>query len=228
MTQQPDRSLASLAPLADPVRRALYEVVASAPEPVDRDAAASSAGIARPLAAFHLDKLVAAGLLEAEYRRRGERRGPGAGRPAKFYRRSPRDVEVSVPPRRYDVAGSILASAVEEVPAAAEAVRERAYAAGRQLATASGAQSIAQVVDLLRVQGYAPAPAPDGRVLLRNCPFDSLVDGHRDLVCHMNHAMLEGVVSDVPSHAARLAPEDGYCCVALVPAADAPDEGGGR
>src|SRR5918911_20308 len=53
----------------------------------------------RDLAAFHLDKLVEAGLLEASFRRLGERRGPGAGRPAKLYRRGAGEVAASLPPR---------------------------------------------------------------------------------------------------------------------------------
>src|SRR5207342_564914 len=98
-----DEAIDRLAPLADPVRRALYEHVAGHGEAVDRDAAAAAVGIGRPLAAFHLDRLAAAGLLEVEYHRRSGRSGPGAGRPAKFYRRA-RGLEtsVSLPPRRYD------------------------------------------------------------------------------------------------------------------------------
>ena len=96
-------ALAALAPLADPVRRRLYEFVVRQPDAVDRDAAAAGAGIGRPLAAFHLDRLVSGGLLEAVYRRRSGRTGPGAGRPAKFYRRArDSEVEVSLPARRYD------------------------------------------------------------------------------------------------------------------------------
>jgi len=98
-----DDALDRLAPLADPVRRTLYAFVVAQPEAVDRDAAAAGVGVGRPLAAFHLDRLAAAGLLEVEYHRRSGRTGPGAGRPAKFYRRA-RGLEtsVSLPPRRYD------------------------------------------------------------------------------------------------------------------------------
>src|SRR5690349_18758674 len=111
----PRDDLGRLAPLADPVRRALYEFVVAEGEPVDRDAAATGVGVGRPLAAFHLDRLVAAGLLEAIYRRRSGRSGPGAGRPAKFYRRVPGEgIAVSLPPRHYDAMAEVLASAVED------------------------------------------------------------------------------------------------------------------
>src|SRR6476661_2344927 len=91
-------AIAAAAVLAEPVRRALYEHVADRDAPVDRDEAAAATGIGRPLAAFHLDRLVAAGLLEVEYRRRSGRTGPGAGRPAKFYRRTRGlNVDLSLP-----------------------------------------------------------------------------------------------------------------------------------
>src|SRR4029078_1457038 len=125
-----DDDLTRLAPLADPVRRALYDLIVARPDPVDRDAAAAAAGlgrargepaaaqgIGRPLAAFHLDPLAAAGLLDVEFHRRSGRTGPGAGRPAKFYRRAQDlDVSVSLPPRRYEALADILATGIEESP----------------------------------------------------------------------------------------------------------------
>src|SRR5215813_5202672 len=126
-----DDALDRLAPLADPVRRALYAYIAEQSEPVDRDAAAAGVGIGRPLAAFHLDRLVAAGLLDVEYHRRSGRTGPGAGRPAKFYRRA-RGVEtsVSLPPRHYDEVAQILAEGVEHAPIARASALEAAVRHG--------------------------------------------------------------------------------------------------
>ena len=100
--------------LAEPARRALYLYVVAQPEPASRDQAAAGAGLPRHSAKFHLDKLVAGGLLDTEYRRLSGRRGPGAGRPTKLYRRSSRQVAVTLPPRHYDLAGQILACAVED------------------------------------------------------------------------------------------------------------------
>src|SRR5215469_16644659 len=108
------RDLASVSVLEEPVRRRLYEIVSSRPEPVGRDEAAAAAGIGRPLAAYHLDKLVESGLLTVTYQRLGDRRGPGAGRPAKLYARSDREFAVSVPPRDYELAAQILVEAVAE------------------------------------------------------------------------------------------------------------------
>jgi hypothetical protein len=78
-----DQQLTGLAGLGDPLRRALYRYVAERGVPVSRDAAAKAAGISRPLAAYHLDKLIHDGLLEARYQRRSGRRDPGpAARPS--------------------------------------------------------------------------------------------------------------------------------------------------
>jgi predicted ArsR family transcriptional regulator len=74
-----DRDLAAIGLLKDPVRRALYGHVVAAGGEVSRDQAAEAAGVARSLAAFHLDKLVEAGLLEATFRRLGNRRGRRTG-----------------------------------------------------------------------------------------------------------------------------------------------------
>ena len=106
--------VAGVAALAEPVRRDLYRFVVAQAEPVSRDQAGEGVGVPRHTAKFHLDKLVEEGLLDTEFRRLGDRQGPGAGRPTKLYRRSGREVSVTVPERRYDLAGELLASAVEE------------------------------------------------------------------------------------------------------------------
>jgi predicted ArsR family transcriptional regulator len=220
------QDLTPLAALAEPVRRRLYEFVAAQPAPVDRDAAAEGVGIARALAAFHLDRLVAAGLLDVVYRRRSGRTGPGAGRPAKFYLRPVgRELSVSLPPRAYDLAADLLAEGIERQAGAAatagvlEAARER----GERLAREQGATSTAPdgLLGLLADQGYEPSRDEDGVVRLRNCPFDALVDRHRALTCSMNLAMLEAVAEGAGNDALvpQAQPRDGFCCVAFIPSA---------
>src|SRR5438067_368516 len=121
-----EAAVGAIALLDEPRRRALYEYVTSRPEPVGRDEAATALGIGRELAAFHLDRLAAGGLLDVEYRRLGERRGPGGGRPAKLYRRSAREVSVSLPARDYERLAGLLAEAIEGDPdAGAQAVADR-------------------------------------------------------------------------------------------------------
>jgi predicted ArsR family transcriptional regulator len=207
-----------VAALAEPVRRRLYELVARSGEPVDRDTAAVGAGIGRPLAAFHLDRLVAAGLLDVEFRRRSGRSGPGAGRPAKFYLR-PRgkDVTVDLPSRSYDVAAEIFATGIERAGKARAAVLEAARERGQ--AMASSAAAARGLLPMLETQGYEPFLDDDGVVRLRNCPFHALADQHRELTCSLNHALLDGAASAVEGsgfHAVSQ-PREGMCCVAFVP-----------
>ena len=60
-------SLDAIGALREPVRRAVYEFAAGQPQPVSRNEVAEALGIGRTLAAFHLDKLTEAGLLDTSY-----------------------------------------------------------------------------------------------------------------------------------------------------------------
>ncbi|MGH2687831.1 MAG: transcriptional regulator, partial [Actinomycetota bacterium] len=107
-----EQSIGPLAALSDDLRRRLYLHVRGQAHPVSREEAAGAVGISRKLAAFHLDKLVEQGLLTYDYRRPPGRTGPGAGRPAKVYRPSDVEIELSIPERRYDLMGTLLAEAI--------------------------------------------------------------------------------------------------------------------
>jgi predicted ArsR family transcriptional regulator len=217
--------LASLSSLDDPLRRRLYEVVTSQPGPVSRDEAASAAGIGRALAVYHLDKLVESGLLTASYQRPPGRSGPGAGRPAKMYARSDREFAVTVPPREYELAARLLVQAVEADPsdrsrtALAGAARRLGTELGSAFRPAAGAGDAAgrDVKGVLTQQGYEPCGGADGVIRLRNCPFHQLAEQHRELVCGMNLALVEGLVEGLGAdgwHPA-LDPRPGQCCVAI-------------
>ena len=206
-----------VAALAEPVRRRLYELVAHAGGPVDRDTAAAEAGIGRPLAAFHLDRLVAAGLLDVEFRRRSGRTGPGAGRPAKFYvRPSDRDISIDLPPRSYDLAAEIMATGIERAGEAQATVLAAARERGRAMAAAR--EPSAGLLPMLEAQGYEPF-LDDDVVRLRNCPFHVLVGDHRELTCALNHALLDGAAEAIEGSGYRAVsePREGLCCVAFVP-----------
>jgi predicted ArsR family transcriptional regulator len=224
-----DRRIAGIASLAEPQRRALYRLIARHSEPVSKDQAAAALGVARSVAAFHLDRLVDEGLLVAEYRRLTGRQGPGAGRPAKLYRRAERGVAVSVPPRSYDLAALLLARAVDEATRSDEPVapivarvaaqhgrrlgqRARQLASPRPSQRALGDAALA----VLEEEGYEPRP-DGGEVVLANCPFHALVEEQRDLVCNLNYHLLDGLADAVGGGAieARLAPADGVCCVRI-------------
>jgi Predicted transcriptional regulator len=222
-----DDPIASVALLDDPNRRRLYDLVARAGEPVGRDEAAAL-GISRELAAFHLDRLVSAGLLTTEYRRRSGRTGPGAGRPAKLYRRTEGDVIVTLPTRNYDLAADVMAEALEELGkrgarALEPVARQRGLAEARRLAESVGARSgdVADDGTLLRAlaaAGYEPETRADGSVMLRNCPYDALALDHRDLTCGMSAAWADGLVEGLASPmTVELAPEPGRCCVIFHP-----------
>ncbi|HEY2575160.1 MAG TPA: helix-turn-helix domain-containing protein [Streptosporangiaceae bacterium] len=221
-----DPALTSVSCLSDPVRRQLYDFVAAHPEPVGRDEAAAAAGIGRSIAVYHLDKLVESGLLTASYRRPEGRSGPGAGRPAKFYARSKREFTVTVPAREYELAAHLLARAVaaDHGGASQAALRDAARrfgedAAARHLAAGEDGDGddAGRVAAVLRAHGFEPQPAADGAVVLRNCPFHRLAAEHRDIVCGMNLALIDGLVTGLGASGMRpaLDPRPGQCCVVI-------------
>jgi predicted ArsR family transcriptional regulator len=232
-------SLDRLGPLGDPTRRALYRLAVESAEPIGRDAAAAALGITRSLAAFHLDRLAEAGLLDVEFRRLSGRSGPGAGRPSKLYRPSASALEVSVPPRRYDLIAGLLATGIDaaerdgEAGATREAIDGAAADLGRSLGqparTKAGRRPSrsalgSALVSTLADAGFRPHVEPEGTVLLANCPFDAVARDHRPTVCRANLALVSGLMDalgpETPLTAA-LEPADGRCCVVLRPTAPA-------
>lgn len=227
----PDRAaeIARLGSLAEPSRRALYLYVVEQADAVSRDQAAEALGVPWHSAKFHLDRLVEDGLLDVEFRRLSGRSGPGAGRPAKLYRRSDRELRVALPERRYEAVGDVLATAVDsalrEGTPVTETLQEAAAQRGRELAGAqqeaavAGDRPVARLMAVLAQEGYEPLlEEPDRRVVrLRNCPLDQLARKHTELVCGVNLTLLTAVVDelDVPGAVAELAPHVGQCCVRI-------------
>lgn len=218
------QQLGSLAALDEPLRRRLYLYVAGRDGDVSRDEAARAARISRALAAFHLEKLVKAGLLEATFRRLSGRVGPGAGRPSKLYRRASTNFDVSLPQRRYELAAQVLSQALAEVDAGnrLDLLRKAAREWGRRLAekAPSGGRSglpLKRATHALRLIGFEPRRTPRGEVVLHNCPFDSLRANRRALTCDMNLALIQGLLAglQLKDVHARRAPRAGMCCVAL-------------
>ena len=230
MSERLSEQAAGIGALAEPTRSALYLFVVGQPDAVSRDQAAQGVRVALHTAKFHLDRLVDEGLLEVEFRRLSGRTGPGAGRPAKLYRRSARQLSVSLPERRYDLVGHILAAGVERSQRAGTslkaAVVEAAEECGRRAATSHPGSApdldagedvdVARACAVLADQGYEPARR-GGEVVLANCPFDALAREHTELVCGLNEGFVRGVLDGVgcAGTEARLDPEDGLCCVRL-------------
>jgi predicted ArsR family transcriptional regulator len=218
-------SVSGVAALAEPVRRNLYLFVSAQDCPVSRDQAAKGVGVAAHTAKFHLDRLAAEGLLVTEYRRLGGRRGPGAGRPTKLYRRSAREVSVTLPPRRYDLAGALMARAIESSAERGTPVLEALHQEADQLGHALGEQARERVRDeqhgsavleVLAAHGFEPRKSDDG-ITLANCPFHALAQEHTQLVCGMNLALLSAAAeAGSAGHLTpRLDPAPGRCCVVL-------------
>lgn len=209
-----DDHLDSVELLGEPVRRALYLHVSRQPAEVSRDEAAAAVKVSRELAAFHLDKLVGAKLLEPVYRRLTGRTGPGAGRPAKLYRRARGEVSVNLPPRDYQLASRIFARALalDEGEQPSEPLRDAARELGGEIGRQARGRS--GLLDVLETYGYEPFEQ-DGSIRLRNCPFHALAEDFRQPVCGMNLAFLDGVrqASGTTELNAELDPVDGFCCV---------------
>jgi predicted ArsR family transcriptional regulator len=221
--------VAGVASLAEPQRRALYRYVVAQDTAVGKDEAAAAMGVPRSVAAFHLDRLVADGLLTTEYRRLSGRQGPGAGRPAKLYRRVQGELSISLPDRRYELAARLLAGAVDEatrtgIPVAQALTgvsAERGRRLGERARELAGKRPsrralIDAALEALADQGYEPRVDGD-EIVLANCPFHALVDEQRDLVCGMNLDLLSGLAAAVghDALATRLEPSDSSCCVRL-------------
>jgi predicted ArsR family transcriptional regulator len=226
-----DDDATAIGAIADEARRALYRYVVAQREPVGREEAAAALGIPVHRARFHLERLEEAGLLETDYARPEGRTGPGAGRPAKRYRRADRAVAVALPPREYDLAGSLLATAIEASAATGEpvtdAVARVAADRGRELGatagTADAADPLGAATAVVAQHGYEPHRTERG-IELANCPFHELSRAHTRLVCGMNEALLCGMTDALaPGRLrARLDPAPGRCCVVIEPDASAP------
>ena len=222
-------AVAAIAALSDPTRRALYRYIAARGVPVGREDAAAAVGVPHHVARFHLDRLHEAGLLEVEYKRPAGRGGPGAGRPAKRYRPGPAEFSVSIPERRYDLAGLVLTQAVATAMAsdtpAAEALEEAAGEAGRAIGeaararadgTGDGAGSLAAAVETLDAYGFSPRAEGDGYAL-GNCPFHALSVQFPEVVCRMNLALIASALDAAGARTASayLDPAEGRCCVTV-------------
>ncbi|MBW3614561.1 MAG: transcriptional regulator [Actinobacteria bacterium] len=221
-----------LSVLQEPLRRALYLYVATQPEEVGRDEAAEAMDIRRSLAAFHLDKLADAGLLEVSYRRLTGRSGPGAGRPSKLYRRTSEAHQVSLPPRDYELAAHLMAMAIEQAgrgstSRALERVA-RAFGEGlgqerrQRLGPRPGhRRQLSAINEVLSRYGFEPY-GEGAETRLRNCPFHSLAQEHTALACGMNLALIDGLLAGMGATgtSARLDPRPEECCVVLGPVRD--------
>ncbi len=219
----------SLAALEDENRRRMYAFIRRQGRPVSREDIARELGLSRKLAAFHLDKLSEKGLLKFHYARPPGRSGPGAGRPAKVYEPADVKIEVSIPERRYDLAGALLVDTVRGQAAssghehAQRVARKAGFGLGRELREAKrlgrpGAErTLTLAKEVLERYGYEPHQGPLEQIALRNCPFHALSSYAPDLICPMNQAFIEGMVRGLGNETVTvdLKRLPGQCCVSL-------------
>lgn len=212
--------LEAVTALADPMRLTLYTFVSRSREPVSRDTVAQEHGLSRSTAAFHLERLAAAGLLDVEYRRTNGKSGPGSGRPTKLYRRTTGEVLLSLPQRHYDLAGDLLAGAVERSGQTGEPVQD----ALRALATAEGrtqGAAASSLPEALEENGFEPLPEGDD-IVLGNCPFHRLAQDHTAVVCEMNLWLVRGMAEGAHDSECRIEndPAAAGCCIRISPDVD--------
>jgi predicted ArsR family transcriptional regulator len=232
----PDPAIKAVAALDDPLRRGMFRFIRQSHQPVTREAAAASAGISRKLAAFHLDKLVKAGVLRAHYEPVGGVRK--VGRTPKVYEATDTDINIHIPPRQHELLADFLLEAVltegdgeDARHAAARVAGQRGREIGarerrdRRPGRLGGKRSLTLAEGVLARLGFEPARESSTCVRLRNCPFHPLATKAPELVCGMNEAFLTGLLTSfgTPSVRAVLAPTPGECCVQLTTAlADGP------
>lgn len=214
--------------LAEPTRQQLYLYLRDREEPVGREEAAQHVGVKPRIAAFHLDRMADAGLLDVEYRRLSGRSGPGAGRPAKVYSLSSRSFSVEIPQTRYALAASMMASSLAARNGhadGAESLREIATDVGTGLGTEIRQQARTksarlEAVQLLLTQlGYQPRVEESGEWTMRNCIFAELSTSHREVVCPMNAAFIKGLLAGAQITSLQVktrAEGEPGCCVQVV------------
>lgn len=209
-TQRAERDIERLvAALGDPTRRSIFFTVRAAGAEQTKDDVAAALGIGRRLAGFHLDKLVEQGFLRAGFRRRSDRRGPGAGRPAKVYALTDAEVSVALPERHYDLLAKLLLQAsLDRSGDPPQEVLQRVgwefgheigraeIAAGRGAGpSATAAQAVAQVVDLLSRYGFAARADGEAGIRACACPFEEMAFGDPERICGLDRAIWRGLLA---------------------------------
>jgi predicted ArsR family transcriptional regulator len=203
--RQLDRTLGDLAStLGDPTRRGIYITVRESTEPLTASQIAALFDIHPNVARHHLDRLADDGYLTITRRRPEGKGGPGAGRPAKCYSASDKEIALHVPGRRFDLLAELLVRVVErlapdDAAATAESVG-REYA--RELAAEIGLPdqagydlAVRAVAQALTGVGFEVAPDLDNRRLLTShCPFGSTATDHPEVVCSLDRGLVAGLM----------------------------------
>lgn len=195
-----DRRISDLtAALGDPTRRAIYIAVRESAEPMTASKVAALFDIHPNVARHHLDRLASDGYLKSG----PERKPSGAGRPAKAYEATSKEVTVHFAPRRFEMLTEMLFQVLEELgPQDVSAVAEkvgRAY--GERLAAEIGGpndpgyeDAVQAVASAMTGLGFSVDPDVKGqRLLTSHCPFGETATSHPEVICSLDRGIVAGL-----------------------------------
>ena len=215
----------------DPTRRDIYLFIREATEAVTAGEVAERFELHPNVARHHLEKLTAGGYLEVIAGRADATRA--AGRPSKQYRVSDLDHSLNFPPRRDDLLGTLLARALQTLPAEqAEGLAEEVgFDYGRSLASriapSEGHRSVkaalATVAEALTAHGFAAHTESRGSSLTivnDHCPFGEAARLFPHVVCAVDRGMIRGLMAglygETQPHFESSRPDGDDHCVARV------------
>jgi len=187
--------------LGDPTRRAIYIAVRESREPLTTSQVAELFDLHPNVARHHLDRLAADGYLKVSQKKRSG--GSGAGRPAKCYEATTKEVSVHFAPRRLDLLVDLLFEVLQEL--GADNIAEIAEKVGRQygekLATEIGApddpgydEAIQAIASAMTGLGFSMDPDVEGqRLLTSHCPFGEAAADHPEVICSLDRGIVTGL-----------------------------------
>lgn len=185
--------------LGDSTRRAIFKHVVDSGEPITASDVGSAFNVHRTVARAHLERLVDAGLLVTETRHRAE-----GGRPPKVYSRGDRRLEFQLPMRQYELLAELLLNSLADFGTAAEIMVHRAgYDFGRRLGTElPEGPPEERLLPLMEAGAELTVQGPeDGdesgeiTVQVHNCLFREVAARQPELVCTLDRAVMEGLLS---------------------------------
>lgn len=187
--------------LGDPTRRAIYIAVRESPDPLTTSKIATLFEIHPNVARHHLDRLAVDGYLKVSHKRPPG--GPGAGRPAKCYEVTEKEVTVHFAPRRFEMLTEMLFQVLEELaPENVSEVAEkvgRAY--GKRLAAEIGGpndpgydEAVQAVASAMTGLGFSVDPdVPGQQLLTSHCPFGESATNHPEVICSLDRGIVAGM-----------------------------------
>lgn len=191
--------------LGDPTRRAIYIAVRESAEPLTTTTISNVFDIHPNVARHHLDRLTEDGYLRVSASK--GKGGPGAGRPAKGYEATSKEVSVHFAPQRSEMLVELLMRVLERVSkddlsAIAEEVG-RQY--GKELAGEIGVHeetgydaAVQSVAKAMTGLGFAVDPDISGqRLLTSHCPFGEAANNHPQVVCSLDRGIVSGLFGEL-------------------------------